>query len=116
MKLNVRRVMSKHVLVKKLSAIYEDVKPVKDPKTGKDVPRKIIGYNVFAEGISIDQIKAFKEYGKTQIQRSQIVGDVTLLYLTSDQSRKPAEMMINENILVFGERIKSINFSEVEEE
>lgn len=100
--------MSQYIEVRKLSPIYEESKLVKDPSTNKLVRAQVLGYNSFIEVIRINQIKSFKEYGKRGPQKTFIVGDVTLIYFMSDASKKPVEMMIEENFRDFSKRLGAI--------
>ena len=61
--------------------------------------------NVVRETIRVDEIKSFRKWNKNVDEEKHIDGDVTIVYLIGDKTKKPAEMKINESYDSFNARL-----------
>ena len=123
-----QKIVPQHVLVRKIIRIDKNLdkdgkpwvrdpnsKKVKDPKTDKWTFPPTEKLDVVEEAIRIDEIKSARPYFKSKLHKEWLIGDVTLLYLKADETKKPFEVQINENFNVFCKRVGVIFIPEEED-
>lgn len=112
--------MSGFIEVNKVSReklIVNDGSNVKNPLSEKEGRKAVYSdkWLTQVEGIRVDQIKSYRIWDKDINQEAYIEGDVTIIYMLSDDKSKkqPPTIMIEESFRSFGERLSAIKLEAI---
>lgn len=100
--------MQMHIEVSKVSVTTKrtaDGSKVRNPMDKANVRTET---KIVKETIRIDEIKSARAWHKSFDEEAEIEGEVTMVYLTGDKSKEPAQMKINESYDSFTTRLNVI--------
>lgn len=95
------------VEIKKISTRPKKVdgREVKNPESGKAVMVTVVE----SELIKVSEIRSVRKWNKSVEDELEVEGDIIVLYLTGDPSKKALEVKINESFNEFKKRVPCVS-------